>query len=329
MAIIIKLKQILDHLNVRNHTTVAQDICEAYGQPNGHMIYYELFDHNTEFVPQNQSQNQLQTGGSSIVFKYGGEEFKFFKYHEKHGAMFSMHKNCNRDLMPECIIINVDKKRQNAYINGISYDNDCFQPNSKQKSGSTLLKIALHFIDKIKDDYKLKYVYLNDTSTKYCKKTGKKIKLWALSMLTRGHTWYNSFNFNFSKLKNSRIICFENKLLYSSHDFVPFDFDREMAHMENVKKYIANQTIVSETKVKDTNFKHIFKKGFEKAGLLVKKKTLDQFFEEYNDEYIVDFFSNYMEVFDKTCDVFGFIYDDIIYDLKLHDLSGMSYYKTV
>lgn len=292
MTMILKLFKIFDHLNVRDHTSVVNDICQG----NGHLAYYELFGHNMNFVEQSQS-------GGAIPVEYGGEIFSFFKYHEPNAVIFNMYKNNDRDKMPECVIINVDKMRHVAYINGISYDNNCFSDKSLQKSGSTLLKVALLLIDKIKIHYKLKYVCLKDTSTKICPKSKTKINLWLLGMLTSGNTWYGR------------------------HNFLPFDQNKEDVDIEVLKKYAINQEIVSNTKVKDTKLKQIFKRGFEKMGRSTKKKSLDKFFKEFEDEYIVDFFTSFMDSFDSTCDVFSEIQKDVMKELKLDDLFGVIYYK--
>ena len=62
-----------------------------------------------------------------------------------------------------------------AYIDNISYFDDCIDTGLKYPGGGTiLLKMAIQFIMDNKTKYKIKKIQLRDTSYLFCQKTKEK-----------------------------------------------------------------------------------------------------------------------------------------------------------
>ena len=258
MQIITKLSKILKRLHVKKYYDVAMRICQG----NGHLFYYDLFDHN----------NELQYGGSKhTILKYKNEEFKFYVFNEGNSIFYNLYQNNDVNKRPECLIISVNKKEKFAYINGISYDGDCFQIDSIQKSGSTLLKISLKIIEKIQGHYKLVYIQLKDNSNKYCEKSETNIELSSLYMLTKADTWY------------------------SSYGFLPFNSEKKIVDQEAYNIYASNKKIVNSMLVKDTKIRKYLEKATDKLDLKISKEIFHKLFKKYDDKSIRVFFYDFMK----------------------------------
>jgi hypothetical protein len=290
MQVITKLSKILKRLHVKKYYDVAMRICQG----NEHLFYYNLFDHN----------NELQNGGSKhTTLKYKNEKFKFYVFNEGNSILYNLYQNDNIDKIPECLVIAVDKKEKFAYINGISYDGDCFQIDSIQKSGSTLFKVALLLIEKIKGHYGLKHIQLKDNSNKYCEKSRTNIELSSLYMLTKGDTWYGSYG------------------------FLPFDVDKKMLHKSNFDDYIQNKSIVKNTLLKDTEIIKYLIQASKELNLKISRSVFDKLYDKYKDESVQYFFLKFMGNFDKYCELFALVYKKLMKQLGLNNLHGVTYYK--
>lgn len=284
-----KLRHIFKLLNVRKYNDIAMKFCDN----DEIMLFYNIIN-----------KNNVQIGGANTVeITYMNEQFTFHVVKENECIYYNLHKNNNVNNIPECLIIVINKKNNFAYINGISYDDECFSVNSIRKSGSTLLKIALALISKLKEKYDLKYIQLKDNSRKQCKKNKKYINLWAINMFTSGDTWYGKYG------------------------FIPYDTDTLNIDIENCKKYLYNKKIITTTKIKNTNII----KYLEIASKELKLKIDDNIFKQMKDKYanstINEFFDIFLKKFDKYCEIFSHVYEKLIVSIKLYNLHNMVYFK--
>jgi hypothetical protein len=290
MQIRYKLEKILKELNVNRAYDVSIKLCEG----SNHIFYYSLYNRN----------NKFQKGaGKHTILKYKNEEYKFYVFNEGNSISYNLYKNNDVNDIPECLIIDVNKKEKFVHIGGISYDDNCFEVNSIQKSGSTLLKIALKLIEKIEGYYGLKYIQLKDNSSKYCKKAGINIELSSLYMLTRADTWYGKYG------------------------FLPFDDIKQTVHKKNYDKYIQNKKIVNNILVKNTKIRKYLEKASNKLNLNISVKTFNILFEKYDNKTIVEFFYDFMKNFNKNCELFSLIYDQVMTDHKIKSLHNITYFK--
>jgi len=168
--------------------------------------------------------------------------------------------------------------------NGVTYDKKCFEDSKcrdfrNEWNGSTLLKIAFKLIRQLKEKYDVKYITLTDNSQKYCR-SGKIIDLDSFLMLTTGNTWHNFLlKRNFSKkFSNSKSQDLE---LYGKYGFVPFDSTHENTDKLNLKDYIQNQQILTNTLLKNTNIKKIILKAILKYKLNFSIKEINEILTKY------------------------------------------------
>jgi hypothetical protein len=281
-----KLRNILERINVRDARKVAFNMCDT----NNHMIYYKIYNKNYILSGGGKDDND------NTEIEFEGEVFNFYKYTDRNVTVYNLYKKNDKDLMPECLIIHVDKALGIVYLNGIYYDDKCFNMRSTQKSGTTLLKLSLKLIDKIKAHYNIKKITLTDTARKYCDSIEDSIEMWALSMLTMGNTWYGSHGF----------------LPVSEIDF---------------QVYLENMRLVNKIKVKDTKIIYYFKKALiqlEKQSIL---DILPKIIEKFNNQIILVFFKKILHNYDITCDIFLLIYKYVMRDLGIISLYGVVYEK--
>lgn len=268
-----------------------------------------------------------QTGGTpedqinNITIKLNGNKFIFNSYHMDYMAFYSL-------LTPDeqsCIVIEINKTKRIAHIESLQFSNECFDKCATEKNGSMLLKVCLKLINTIKDKYKLKYVWLQDSSHKYCEKVNDYIKLDLFYMLLHGTSWHNYLLkkvFN-KKFRNSKSNDLE---LYGKYGFVPFKQGREMTDVIVKSKYEENQKIVRETLIEDTSIEKIListiKQNKLKFDIDIFKKTM----EKYKKMTINDFFKILIKDFNKMCELFYYSYEEIAYKCGIHDLHNNLYW---
>jgi hypothetical protein len=232
-----------------------------------------------------------------FVINFNKVGYVFNTYHDKELVHYRLHQK-NYDV--ECIHIIISKKYNSCEIHNISYDSDCMpSANIIDKKGSSLLKIALKLIEKIKDRYKLRYVQLTDNSIKKCNKYN--IQLSTMLTLVTGTTWYGSYGF-YPKSeqiykyyeKNKRIV---DKTLLSD--------------ILELKKMIIKAHKKSSSKI---DLEKVFK-SYDKA---IKENALLK-------SYLKYFISNY----DKFCELFYFFYIDVFNALNLFDMHGKVFVKKI
>jgi hypothetical protein len=290
-----KLRNILERINVRDATKVAFDMCDT----NNHMIYYKIYNKNYKLSGGGKDDND------NIKIEYEGEIFNFYKYTDRNVTVYNLYKENNKELLPECLIIHLDKALGIAYLNGISYDDKCFNMRSTQKSGTTLLKLSLKLIDKIKAHYNIKKITLTDNSRKYCG-IGIPIEMWALSMLTTGNTWYGS------------------------HGFTPVngtELDKLKLDKSKLEIYLENMEKVNSIKVKNTNIMKYFKEALKKTQKTISSDDMNELIEKYKNKSILIFFKNLLKNYDMTCDIFSLFYEKILRELGMGSLYGVIYEK--
>ena len=244
-----------------------------------------------------KTMEDIKEDTKEISINFNKVKYIFNTYHDKESVYYRLHQK-NSDM--ECILIIVDKQSRTCEIHNISYDSRCMpSATMTDKKGSSLMKIALKLIDKIKDKYKLRYIQLTDNSTKIC--NTKKIKLGTMLTLLTGTTWYGKYGF-FPKDKRDNI------------------------------KFIKNKEIMNNIKLKDVPelTKMIFKAHKESESKLDLDKILKNYKMALDDnillkKYLIYFLSNY----DKFCILFYYFYEDLYDELKLFEMQGKTFIKIV
>ena len=229
-----------------------------------------------------------------FIVNFKSIDYTFNTYHDKEGIHYKLHQSKSDQ---ECIHVLVDKNNKTCEIHNISYDSKCMpKAEMKYKRGKSLLAMAFKLINLIKDKYGLKYVQLTDNSAKYCKNKHR-INLVKMSTLTSGLTWYAKYGF-IPKDK------YHNK-----------DFEENMKIMDKVylkdipkiKQYIINAHNKSKSKIS-------------------LDKILDNYTYTLKENYkLKDFLNKFLLDFDNTCDIFYYFYEQLFYDLKLHDMTGRAF----
>ena len=230
-----------------------------------------------------------------ILINFNKVEYIFNTYHDKEIVHYRLYQK-NHDV--ECIHIIISKKYNLCEIHNISYDSDCMpSATMTDKKGSSLMKIALKLIDKIKDKYKLRYIQLTDNSTKIC--NTKKIKLSIMLTLLTGTTWYGKYGF-YPKDKRDNI------------------------------KFIKNKGIIDNIKLNDIpELKKMIIKAHKKSeSKLDLEKILKNYKMALNDNILLKKYLNYfMSNYDKFCILFYYFYEDLYDELKLYDMQGKTFIK--
>lgn len=288
----IKMKKILEYLNVNEAEEVAQKLADGLG----YLDFYNLYDNNLE----------IQSSGARDVttLKYGDEVFNFIKFKEGNSISYNLYQNDDVDKIPQCIIININLKQKIAYINGISYHENCFNVNSVRKSGSTLLKVSLKLLKMIKHKYDLTHVCLKDNSHIYCDGNTKyEIELSSLKMLISGETWYTSYG------------------------FIPYNVNKNCVDQEKYNFYLKNKKIIENTQIKNTNIKKIITNALIKLGSSV---DINKMAEYYDNKNIKTFFKHFLSKnkkdYKKRCIAFSMTYKKIMENIGVVSLHGISYF---
>ncbi len=243
-------------------------------------------------------QNEKEKFKTEIV-KYKNVSYTFKIYHDDELAYYYLFRTNNENKNEACIHIIIDKNRNKCVIHNILYHPTCFPATEKNdKKGSTIIKLALILLDKIKAHYKLRYVQLTDNSVKICKNKHK-ITLSTMMTLITGTTWYGKYG------------------------FIPKNKD-DMKHFEENKKIMNN-----------TYLKNI--PELEKYIIYGHKKTkselsLDKILNTYryaleNNYKLKDFLSKFLSNYDSTCDIFYYFYDELFRELKLYEMRGKVFIK--
>ena len=296
METIKKIKQCLDNINMPESRQMAYQLFRT-----DTARYYELF--------KNVRLRHVGGGDNKpYIIKYKGSEYTFYKNHEKDVITYALYKENNINAMPYCIYIENDKKNKRAIIESLGFDKRCYtglqiESLEDEANGSTLLKIAMALIVKIKDHYGLKTVQLKDNARKLCKTSPKgDLSMSALYMFTRGDTWYGSYG------------------------FIPYDSISGKKDKLMIKAYNNNKHIAMFTKVGETKINEHMKYAIKKLNLKMTDNDVDAFLNINKDMILTDFFSKFLEKYDIMCGVFSIIIDRLMLELNMTNLHGISYF---
>lgn len=307
--IIEKLNNIFEQINLFVPESIIIDIIT-----DDRNYFYNIFKHTMN----------MYGGGNNetIKFIYNGIDFYFDKYNDKYSIHYSIYRHDDiKQQENTCIYIMVNKQEKNAYIGEISYDQKCFNTSQEKQmkkfqkgnneeeyefTGSLLLKVGLKFIDTIKDHYDLQFIQLKDNSRKLCGKINEYIDIDSLSMLTNGDTWYGKYG------------------------FVPYDKDKKQTDIFNYKKYKYNQNIVNTKILKDTNIIETIE--YIMTKLEMNKKIINEIqksAEKYMNMPIKHFLNWFLKKKREkvSCYIFFLAYKQIMYDLQMHNLHNIVYWK--
>lgn len=253
--------------------------------------------HNKNKYMENFKDYEMkQTGGGTIKIK--GNDFDFNSYHIKNIAFYNL-------LTPDeqaCIVIEIDKSKGVAHIESLQFSEECFKKCATEKNGSMLLKACLKLLNTIKGEYKLRYVWLRDSSEKYCAKLKDYVNLDSFYMLLHGNTWYGKYGFE------------------------PFKKDREIVDVIKKSKYMENKRIVTETNVEDTKIGEILINTIKKHKLKMSITKLENILEKNKKMKINQIFKALMKEFENTCELFFYSYEEIMYKCGIHDLHDGFYW---
>ena len=249
------------------------------------------------------SINKFQTGGKSYIYEYDHNKFRIFEDIEQNATFFSIRNNSNRNGY-SCVMLEIPTNQNHIIMHSIGKLEKCSLSDIPQKNiGTTLLKTALDFIkNNLKERFKLKYVELKDNSHVNCKSIKTNIDLDSLYMLTRGHTWYGKYG------------------------FLPCNPDDGTIHMENYKSYKHNQNIVNTIKIKDTNIGSYVINAVRKLKISsITDEQYEKFIKKHENDTVKEFLYYATIDRDRTCGIFGLIYHQIMRDLGIVNLHGISY----
>ncbi|AYV82467.1 MAG: hypothetical protein Hyperionvirus1_46 [Hyperionvirus sp.] len=245
--------------------------------------------------------------GKTNSFRYKFDGFQFVIREEIEDDRISYSILNNDAAKSICMLIFIPKDDNYAYIDNISYHPQRAVNGMPKTSGGTLmLKVTLDFIENdLKDRYKLKYMSLKDNSYFYCDQVGGTIDLDSLYMLTRGNTWYGKYG------------------------FVPFDSEKVMIDYDMLVEYKLNQRLVDIIPLGCTQIEEYILVALNdpKFRMVISKKRIKETLEMYKQFPIKKFFKDFLEKYDKTCGVFAVIYKNVMRDVGMRNLHGVSYYK--
>ncbi len=277
----------------------------------------------------------------------GGNKYKDIEFiQEFHGYKFRVNIRktkydilinilTHKDNNPlECGIINIDRERKLAYLNNISYYEDCLEPIRpdyiKNKSGSLILRFILDFLKRNKTLLNINRIALKDTSgfvkdkslrssertplrvslpdnsIKSCPKCKDNIELGKMYFLLYGNTWYGKYGFR------------------------PYDIRNDIPDKRYIKSYIRNQKIVIRAKVKDVKLVEYILRGIKKHKLKgIDVKYLIGKIKKWDEKKLSDVLKTIMRDYDKYCCLFTYIQDKIFDELRLQSFHNFSFYLDI
>ncbi len=233
------------------------------------------------------------------IIKYKNIEYTFKMYQDKEVAYYYLFKTGNENQNEACIHIIINKNTNICTINNILYQTECIPlAHINDKRGSTLLKLCLIIINKIKDRYKLKYIQLTDNSSKMCKNKHR-IELHKMMILMTGDTWYGKYGF----------IPKEQYYINEYNENKKIMNEKYLKDVPNIKKYIlyGHQKSKSNINIKQiiNNYEYTIQKNYK----------------------VKEFISKFLLNYDNTCDIFYYFYLELYKELKLNSLLGVVFIK--
>jgi len=235
----------------------------------------------------------------TIIIIYKNIEYTFKIYHDDELAYYYLFRTNDLNENLACLHIIIDKKNNLCEIHNILYHSDCM-PTAEMddKKGSTLIKIALTLINKIKDRYKINKINLTDNSKKKCK--NKEIELHKMLTLLTGTTWYGKYGF-----------VPVNKILR--------------------KQFEQNQIIIKNTYLNDVPQlkKYLIKILKEKHQILLEKILISYEQAIRMNSKLNEYLKFLLHKYDENCYIFYSFYEKLYEDLKLTNMGNQQFVKKI
>lgn len=195
-----------------------------------------------------------------------------------------------------------------AYIQNINYYKECTTLGlDYPKGGTVLLKMIIQYLRENKNTLNIKYIQLRDTSHFYCNNVQDNIDLCTLYMFTHGETWYGKYG------------------------FTPYYSKYGITDIKGIVDYNVLSTLVKILKLKNTDIEQTMINAIDKHNIQISKKLIKEFCKIRKDYTLINFFKDFINInnFSENCRLFYYIYKDVMADLKLPNLYGISYYLTL
>jgi hypothetical protein len=238
-------------------------------------------------------KHQIGGGKPEFVLKYDNNLYNFYRdeIDKQFVVLYAF------DGEDSCIVIEINKNEKIANIQNISGLNTCLH-GSKNKIGSTLLKITLKLLTKIKsklfNKYPIEIITLSDDSYKVCPANNKKLDMKKMNVLLSGDTWYGKYGFRPIK---------DNMLNEISIDTI------------NNKIYDSNKKIMDKIKISDIKLLKYFNKIKNISD--IQLYSVDKIIKKHPEMLLKDFLSRLLMDFDSTCILFSEIYEKLYNDIGL------------
>jgi hypothetical protein len=266
-------------------------------------LYYNLLSNSD--INQSGSGIQKKQTELNIISEFNGYEFKVVLEKTKYDILINVITYKKNNPL-DCAIINIDRKKKIAYINNISYYDDCMKQTSDSKmhkKGSTLLKFILDFLKK-NSSLEIKRIILSDNSIKTCNKCDAQVFLANMYFLLYGDTWYGKYGFR------------------------PYDIKNNIPDKNALKQYMKNKMIISKVRVKDINLiKYIT--GFNEKNKLLNVDKINKLIKIWSDRYLSDFLLELLKDYNKYCCLLAHIQPKLFLKLGMQSFYGYSFYLDI
>ena len=279
-----KSKQILQKINVPKPFDTARYLFETQFVRN-------IFE---RMKPIN-----AQTGGGIHKVTFNGIDVILHSIKEDDVTLYNIYRKDNINKQT-CLVMIITENSPIAYIDNISYYNDCVKGGLAKGGGTWLLNFAIAFLNTNKKKFAITKIQLRDNSFKFCRASKKSINLALMSTLIKGDTWY----------------C--------GHGFIPYDKDNDVTDKQLMKFRFANRSIMSKIKVNQTKVEKYIRAIARK--LEIEIDGIDELLEHYNNMPLSSFLKQFMENYDETCIIFGGFYLKLANNIGLFDFRGHSFY---
>jgi len=292
--IINRIERIQDHLPEYFHHQLRKQMFNLF-MPQIHLKYN--FDMTQEGGHKPTQKEFYQ--------KYKGYEFRIFIDKTENDITITI--RTHETSPSDCIIIAVDLKDRNAIIHGLSHYNKCTKPFIEQGKGggSILLKFALGIIKVNKDIFNIDRIILEDNAQKDCNNCDKK-RLSNLYFLMNGNTWYGKYGFR------------------------PYDKNDQISDKKRIKKYIRNQKIIEDIKVKDIPLVKYMNDAIIKHNIKnIDMDILGPKIESLGNEPLSSIIKVLMDGYNSFCCIFAHIINKIYKKLGMYQFYGESFYVDV
>lgn len=293
---------IMQKLNIKKYRKVYRQ-CMACD--NDFMKFIE--NRNHKLTDSNVFQ---KGGGKPKKLQYIYDNTKFLLYEVTHDAGFdiSVHRKNDIDNPQTCLHIMIDSELKLAYIQNISYYADCIDVGlTHPGGGSLLLKMCIQFLKDTKEKYNVTRIQLKDNSFLPCKQKSR-MMLSVMYTLLNGDTWYGKYGFR------------------------PYDPFENTENIQKAQIYNRNKTIVTTTKVRDTNlFQHLFSaiNTVYPVDINKNKDYVNKLYKKCKNLTITQFFRHFMFNYEHSCELILLFYIGFYTDQKLYSFHGESFYLDI